>query len=1037
MHERNFPGWSAGREPASPSSCTPSVPSGKFAHSQSSAEGFDDDVEMVQPAFGRPPPGTKPPPPAAPPPRNATGRHLDSVDDGPGGRPQPPRKQTSILDRARSYRPGGRRRKSTAAQRYPSASLSSVGTSRSDSIYSEVELGESVLDSQQLMLARAAISGFAVLMLWMSSAFVVRGFLRSSDLVPYTSPTHVVDSIMLLINETENMRNAYSSCVREQLLVCNATLTYRVNSEAVRAHEAREANAQAKDQGQVTSTACVSARAEAYASVSTWQQNADPATTPAGRQYLASCSADDRAELEALTGDTTAQRSASMQLVTGYSRGSQSTVSRLGDYAAARAAYDYEYLRNRTIGDEELDLNLNVSLSQYSAYLRNSINGIDVNMTEFLACASFSSSMSCPTGQGAVDMVNQAQARLVSQYNSATAQLDSAKLQAQVYIDEASTQLSQGTAALSQIYTTLSGISAPTGGNLWDDLFPSNSFTMPSLGIPPTSGYYPTFPATPTLSYDGVPTASSIAAAVQPHIDSYQQTVGDAIDRAAAEAGNLVPAIRTNVSLPSPFACGGIPCDYNPPRPNLTADAEAEVVGHEQESDEFESDMAVALDAFDEARNAEQNANGTDGGPRFSAVNASDYLRDAANTAWLSYKTYQDAGLDMEDMLAWFSEIWLLLQALDTIWRCMETVRIIRKFWGRSALSVTPIDVTSDPEAKSTATSKVTNPAVQMMAMATHPIVVCAVVVTFSGVIGYVLYSFYMIPYGLYINHCTSQCTICDGTFLTRNAYSIAFNYATNEGNSLRLTGIDDYEIQRAEACTAYGESSAQSEQQLRSDYNLIIGSHTRAQADVSMMRSCYDEAYLDASFTASPVLDATGEPYALVSTSLSEPACAVTMSNATLEDGTFDCRKLPECEVRCDDLTSNEGVDGSAAEELYALARSAMCTTQHWLHSIVVRNIFVIIIWIFINIGRIILMMGVVRLSWDHLNSGYFAFLATCKHDGTHTYDPEELAEKVRKMLMNMKTVGVALVIIALLAQAMWLAPLLHFSEGLKASLA
>ena len=47
-----------------------------------------------------------------------------------------------------------------------------------------------------------------------------------------------------------------------------------------------------------------------------------------------------------------------------------------------------------------------------------------------------------------------------------------------------------------------------------------------------------------------------------------------------------------------------------------------------------------------------------------------------------------------------------------------------------------------------------------------------------------------------------------DGTVLTRNAYALAFNYASHEGNRRRLAGLDEYDLARADACARYGEKS-------------------------------------------------------------------------------------------------------------------------------------------------------------------------------------------------------------------------------------
>jgi len=920
-------------------------------------------------------------------------------------------------------------------------SLSSVGSALSarSRRYSEVELGESVLDSSQLMLARAAISFFAVLMLWMSSAVAVRGMLYQSDLLPYTSPQGVVSGVALLINETRRMREDYATCVKDKLQVCNTTLEYHVNAEVARSAQARRANADRKNRAQVTSSQCVKARTTAYAAVSTWQSQVN-LSAPGASHYLPTCTANEQATLQALTGDTSAQRSASMQLVNGYSSTSQSTVGLLGGQLSDRAAYDAEYLRNRTIGDAELNVGINVTLAGWSNRFSGYLNGVNVNVSAMLACTSFAQG-GCPYGVGAADLVRNTQEHLVREYSSSVDKFNRAKHEFEGYMNESKRQLEEGAAKFLEIRDRVQSWASGRGlatGNIWNDIFPGTGFSAPSLGISVGSAHYPSNIRTPELNMHGVYSVDDLSAFAQTYHDQYRDSVTQAYERAEEELDALVPAIRANLTI-GLGSCGGIPCDYNPP----PIDPDTAVQEHSQKSDEFERDMAVTLDAFDESRNANANASATDYRPLFSTnVSASDLVRSAVNTKWLNYETFQDAGIQMDEMLAWFSRIWALFETFDTIWRVLQTVRILRRFWGRSALSVAPIDMTTDADSKSRATAKISNPMVTAATFLSHPIVIAAVVVIFAFVIGSVLLSFYMIPFGLYVDHCTASCRkpggVCDGTFIARNAYSLAYNFATNEGNSLRLSGIDEYEIRRAEYCASHGERSVQDEQRTREDYSAIAESHCRAQAEVALMDKCYDTAVIDADFRAGLVLDVNGAPFAPVATILAEPACEQALCNATLdEDGTFNCDVLPECELHCDDLTDNEGNQGSGAIELFTLSRSSMCTAQHWAHSIVVRNAFVFVIWVFVNIGRIILLAGVVRVSWESLNSGYFAYLGTCKHDGTHTHEHEELADKVHTMLVNMRLVGAVLVVIALLPQAAWMVSLAHFSAGLKQSLA
>ena len=279
----------SGMKPAMPSMATPSTPTGRpgkpnICTQSSSIE--DDDVNFE---MGAPPPGGQPRPPPPPPPTvpglaalpvpppppkplSPCGRHLDSISIHPReasgvgvgahpedsssdfDRPVPMRKSimarmgtVDIMARVRESTVGSGGRKTSisdaqlphAPQRrkpkpplpYPSMSSlrsSVTGSTRTRSRkYSnpEPELGEGVMDSSQLCLARGAVSGLAVMLLWMSSAFAVRGMLKESGVVPYTPPSGVVDAIERFINETRRMRNEYSECIREELQVRRAPLT--------------------------------------------------------------------------------------------------------------------------------------------------------------------------------------------------------------------------------------------------------------------------------------------------------------------------------------------------------------------------------------------------------------------------------------------------------------------------------------------------------------------------------------------------------------------------------------------------------------------------------------------------------------------------------------------------------------------------------------------------------------------------------------------------------------------------------------------
>ena len=967
----------------------------------------------------------KPPPPSYPPPnRSAEPGYFDGVHAHHQSRDD----DETSEDTERS-----RRRRST---------YNSVYDSRRSST-----LGASVMDTSTLLMSRAIVSGLAIGMLWLSSLSMITSLLRATNALPIPPVQLVVHESVSLFNETARLRETYIDCVQENLMVCNATLTRRQAREADRSEAARRSNVQTRDNARTTQAACATAHARAMASVSAWQQQ-QGAGGDGSAQYTTACTANERTQLTEMTGDTTAQRSAAFQLSRGYSTSSQSTVGTLAQQVAARAAYDREYLWNRTLRDVSLEHQLgNLSLD-YSLSINARFAGL--NLTEVLACSTLTGGAPCPDGAGARAMVDAAQRNLAEQYTQAQTTYDATATATANYVSNAATQLTNLGNTLSSIRNSIN-VQYPEIG--FDNMFPGLSIppVCPFIGRACNSGENapcgdytcqitgPIYqPALPTLDIPASDTVDAIAAATAAATDRLQQQLGDAVDNANLDASglrNTIPAI--DAGFPPP--------DYQPPRiitGCTAANANDPFEGdqacatetqqqHAQESEEFEQDSAVSLDAIDQA-----NSNRTDRGfaPIFSSnISASRLIGAASDTSWFNYRNIESAGFQFEWLLGPIEVISILLQNLDAVWRIFQTLRILRRFWGRSALAVPPVDVTTDFEAKSRA-AKVFNPIQAMAVMATSPLVLLCIYISFAFLILGVAFTFYQPIFAAYQTSCTARDAngrpSGDGTVLTANAYALAFNYASHEGNRLRLEGIDAYELERADYCARYGERSANDEQRVATDMDAISASHGRMQADMALMNRCYNRAYLDNAFTTTPVVDENGNAYPLLSTTLDEAACAVALNgSSTLDNGIYDCTELPDCVVTCDDLSDEHGNDQS---ELFEYSRTAMCTLQYWFHSTILRFVFTVTIYLFANLFRFVFLNGVIRLFWNFFNTGMYTYIATCDIDGVHTYKEEDLSDKVRAMLFRMRLVGVGYVIIAITSQVPWIVAVYYFMSGI-----
>ena len=68
---------------------------------------------------------------------------------------------------------------------------------------------------------------------------------------------------------------------------------------------------------------------------------------------------------------------------------------------------------------------------------------------------------------------------------------------------------------------------------------------------------------------------------------------------------------------------------------------------------------------------------------------------------------------------------------------------------------------------------------------------------------------------------------------LSRNAYAIAFNFASFEGNRDRLNGLDSYDAGAEAACSEYSAGDAEEQEQTVIQLNAAIANHAKMSAQV------------------------------------------------------------------------------------------------------------------------------------------------------------------------------------------------------------
>ena len=942
------------------------------------------------------------------------------IPTGGGRRPTPPHggpsdlTSTTLSDADESKRQS---RGSYSRRKYGSS------TASLDDI--DVDAGARTMDTTTMYASRILLSALAIALLWGSSLTAITQMLRVTDAIPIPPITTVFKEVFILMNTTRDVRQNYIDCIQDDLSICNATLIAARETEAERSATARRANVATRTRAQTVQASCSQAQALAMASIAAWQRAQSSGSTITSH-YRSDCALSDREQLETMTGDTTAQRSATMRHVSGYTRNSNSRVRTLAEQIAARNRYDREYLYNKTLRNVEVDARLGQIGFNFSLSIDARFRGL--NISAIRACATMLGG-DCPDGQGARDMVNAMRQNLVNQYEMAQRSYQTTADTAARYRDRAEARMQQVADTFSQIRSTLNTQFPEIGG--FSGVFPGVSFPSTSL-TPPSFN-----PTLPDLNIPVDQTVDEIARRTAAAADNFDRQLDSAINFANLDGSLMQDQLGGLNMCADPPPTGQVSSqlcfdDYNPPP--CCASQQEMADQHDRETQQFEEDVALSIDALDQAN---RQRNGSDDGfsPIFSTnASASDLIRGLRDTSWLNYQYLTDAGLldDFQWILTPLRVVGNIMQILDTVWRIFQTIRIIRRFWGRSALSVSQIDVTTDTESRSRA-GRLFNPLQGCALILTHPIVLMGVLLGFLFIIGGTAFTLYQPIFGAYRSGCLDRDSagqlIGDGTFLTQNVYALSFNYASNDGNRIRLNGLDAYDTNRGEVCARYGEKSANDEQRVQAEMDVIVGAHTRTQADVALMNRCYDLDMLDASFQATPVRDTDNNIYPSPKATLLEPTCNEHLSNETLEEGIFDCTALPECLITCDDLS--DGPMRIDRTPLFDYSRASMCTAQWWFHSTVLRLVFTVVIWVFVNLFRVVFTAGVLRLCWQFLNTGYFTYMATCRADGSHTYKEEDLADKVQAMLYRMRLYGLFLVSFAVSTQVPWIVAIYYFSSG------
>jgi hypothetical protein len=262
-----------------------------------------------------------------------------------------------------------------------------------------------------------------------------------------------------------------------------------------------------------------------------------------------------------------------------------------------------------------------------------------------------------------------------------------------------------------------------------------------------------------------------------------------------------------------------------------------------------------------------------------------------------------------------------------------------------------------------------------------------------------------------YISGCVQTDALGKGTMLGNNVYAAAFNAAVLQGNRDLSNGLNDYDTSRANLCGTKQQDAndafANQKYQLK-----IVRDNLQSVVDL------LDNMEVCTAMTTWKQLEGppTNHDFQYY-TNLPNPTGTFNVPGCTmagfdnlgyLEPPPINCTNLPTCGTQC-------GVDTSVVQ---GVSHRASCETEWYIHSSILKIVCTIVVFLFWNICRTLLLDGLVRIYWKHLVRGNgLNFYSTCNQQGQIDTDTEDqLAVAIKESDIAYRRWGVVYIVMSIL---------------------
>jgi len=262
-----------------------------------------------------------------------------------------------------------------------------------------------------------------------------------------------------------------------------------------------------------------------------------------------------------------------------------------------------------------------------------------------------------------------------------------------------------------------------------------------------------------------------------------------------------------------------------------------------------------------------------------------------------------------------------------------------------------------------------------------------------------------------YITGCVKSDAIGSGTFLGNNVYAAAFNAAVLQGNRDLSSGLGDYDTARANLCGTKQQEARDAFANQQYQLKIVRDNLLSVVELLDQMETCTSMATWTSLLGAPPNRDFNWY------TESPNPTGTYHIVNCTmvgfdnlgfLEEPPINCTNLPTCGTQC-------GVDVSVVQ---GVSHRASCMTEWYIHSSILKAVCTVVVFIFWNICRTLLLDGLVRIYWKHLVRGSgLNFYSTCNQQGQIDTDTEDqLSVAIKQSDISFRRMGVIYIVMSFL---------------------